>query len=65
MIDIFDEFDRIFDRAAKSKPRCYVMTRGGCPTCDKYIPGDIMPPHDASCRCESGKHKHCSCDICF
>lgn len=23
------------------------------------------PPHSASSRCESGKHNHCSCDVCF
>jgi len=25
----------------------------------------MMPPHDASTRCESGSHTHCSCDTCF
>lgn len=25
----------------------------------------FCPPHDASPRCESGKHNHCSCDVCF
>lgn len=24
-----------------------------------------LPPHDASRNCESGKHNHCSCDLCF
>jgi len=23
------------------------------------------PPHNASPRCESGGHNHCSCDMCF
>lgn len=38
----------------------------GCATCDRD-PGrrQMMPPHDASERCESGKHPHCSCDTCF
>ena len=25
----------------------------------------LMPPHDASNQCESGKRDHCSCDTCF
>jgi hypothetical protein len=38
----------------------------GCPTCDRDPEGRaLMPPHDASDRCESGKHPHCSCDTCF
>jgi hypothetical protein len=35
-----------------------------CPTCIKYK-GQMMPPHSASPKCESGGHNHCSCDICF
>jgi hypothetical protein len=35
----------------------------GCSFCDEH-PG-LMPPHDASSRCESGKHSHCTCDVCF
>jgi hypothetical protein len=38
----------------------------GCSTCDRDPEGrQIMPPHDASDRCESGRHNHCSCDTCF
>ncbi len=38
-----------------------------CLTCDRIREdGDVMfPSHDASDRCESGKHSHCSCDCCF
>lgn len=25
----------------------------------------MMPWHDASENCESGKHEHCTCDTCF
>jgi hypothetical protein len=38
----------------------------GCPTCDRDPEGKtMMPDHDASENCESGKHSHCSCDVCF
>ena len=38
----------------------------GCSTCDRDPEGKaLMPPHDASDDCESGKHEHCSCDTCF
>lgn len=36
-----------------------------CPTCLARKPGEMMPPHKASDRCESGKYNHCTCDICF
>jgi hypothetical protein len=27
--------------------------------------GQMAPRHFASPNCESGKHNHCTCDICF
>ena len=36
-----------------------------CSYCNEHKPGDMMPPHDASARCESGKRTHCTCDTCF
>lgn len=36
-----------------------------CPTCAARKPGEMMPPHFASPNCESGRHNHCSCDLCF
>ncbi|RLA59158.1 MAG: hypothetical protein DRQ89_14440 [Epsilonproteobacteria bacterium] len=36
----------------------------GCAFCDGEK-GEFFPPHDASKRCESGHHRHCSCSICF
>lgn len=41
--------------------------RKNCPDC-KLIeskPGILAPRHDPSPACESGKHPHCSCDVCF
>lgn len=35
----------------------------GCATCARD--GRHGPSHDASERCESGGHPHCSCDTCF
>lgn len=25
----------------------------------------MMPAHKASDKCQSGKHPHCTCDVCF
>ena len=36
----------------------------GCAYCERYK-GQMHPSHDASARCESGKHEHCTCDVCF
>jgi hypothetical protein len=36
----------------------------GCATCEIHGKG-VMPSHDASDRCESGKDAHCTCDLCF
>lgn len=44
----------------------------GCKSCDKateyvlihgYMP--FAPAHEASSRCRSGGHPHCTCDTCF
>lgn len=44
--------------------RRHKLPPGECSYCDG-VKGDFHPPHDASDRCESGKHNHCSCDECF
>lgn len=36
----------------------------GCTYCET-VDDKGAPPHDASPRCESGKHNHCTCDICW
>ena len=38
---------------------------GECVYCDRERNTDFHPPHDASARCQSSKHNHCSCDTCF
>lgn len=35
-----------------------------CPTCVKFK-DQLVPPHYASPKCESGRYNHCSCGICF
>lgn len=35
-----------------------------CAYCAKYS-GGMMPSHNASSMCESGKRNHCTCDRCF
>lgn len=38
----------------------------GCHDCDRRMAnGGFGPAHLASPRCESGRHEHCSCDVCF
>lgn len=38
---------------------------GYCAYCATYGKESMMPYHDASDRCESGKYPHCTCDTCF
>lgn len=40
---------------------------GDCEYCDRERASNASfhPSHDASERCQSGKHSHCSCDTCF
>ncbi len=38
---------------------------GECSYCDKYGGDPMSPRHEASERCEGGKHPHCTCDVCF
>lgn len=47
--------------------RRHKAPEGVCRGCDEERAkgNDFHPPHDASSRCESGKHNHCSCDACF
>ena len=37
----------------------------GCDYCARYAHESMVPPHDASRRCESGGYSHCSCGRCF
>jgi hypothetical protein len=37
-----------------------------CSECDRVkANGGFGPPHNASPRCQSGGHNHCTCDTCF
>jgi len=58
--------------ASASKPgtvkplRAIRVTREpGCEYCAKHRDDPMMPPHQASSRCESGKRSHCTCDTCW
>lgn len=53
-----------FDKQAARRHR---VPEGQCSYCDaeRATQNQFHPPHDASYRCESGKHNHCSCDACF
>ena len=44
--------------------RRHKLPPGECAYCDRET-GTFHPSHDASRRCKSGKHAHCSCDCCF
>jgi hypothetical protein len=68
MIDVFKEINRIFDEAAPKLPtRRHKALFGCCQYCDgeRDRRNEFHPSHDASERCQSGKRRHCSCDICF
>lgn len=52
------------DAPNETHRRC-LLPAGECAYCDAHRPNEMMPPHDASPRCESGKHSHCTCDTCF
>lgn len=53
-------------RLALAPPtRLHKAHAGDCAYCDREGANTFHPPHDASDRCESGKHAHCSCDTCF
>jgi hypothetical protein len=49
------------------KRRRHKLALGECKFCDheRAQGNDFHPSHDASLRCESGKHNHCTCDVCF
>lgn len=55
----------------ENKPRVLTVERRkyatDCAYCDmiRTTAGGHGPYHDASHRCESGKHSHCTCDSCF
>jgi hypothetical protein len=51
-------------RTVKLK-RWILLPGGECKFCDEHRGDEMMPPHDASSRCESGKRNHCTCDTCF
>lgn len=55
------------DLAYKNRRKHRAEYASECNLCDEMRrKGDTFhPSHDASKNCESGKRKHCSCDICF
>lgn len=60
------QMKKVFDEAnAKVKARRSRAPEGECAYCDAHHPSEMMPHHDASPRCESGKRNHCTCDTCF
>ena len=60
----------ILDKEPVKMPELYNPPRRirftvGCAYCKAHASDAMMPHHDASPRCESGKHNHCTCDTCF
>lgn len=57
---------RIVGDITKQPPhRRVLLPVGKCACCDANRADEMMPPHDASLRCESGHRAHCTCDTCF
>ena len=36
-----------------------------CAYCQAHKDDSMMPPHQASSNCESGRYDHCTCDTCY
>lgn len=53
--------------ALRKGSRRHKLEFGQCAYCDREREAGVSfhPSHDASERCESGKHPHCTCDTCF
>ena len=49
----------------KESPKRRLYRVNGCQYCDEHKGDTMMPWHDASDHCESGKQPHCSCDSCY
>lgn len=64
--DEFIEWQKTYTPAVEQSRRFKALV-GDCQICDaeRVRNREFHPPHDASARCESGKRRHCSCDICF
>lgn len=45
----------------KNKPK----TNPGCKYCEDHKNDSMMPPHQPSANCQSGKKPHCTCDVCY
>lgn len=54
---------RIRDVVENLPPRRHRLEPGQCVSCDRDR--EEGPSHDPSQACESGKHPHCTCDVCF
>jgi hypothetical protein len=52
-------------RRVSPATRAHWLPPGECAFCDSHHLDPMMPYHDASSRCESGKHPHCTCDTCY
>lgn len=50
-----------------NETKTYRRYHDGCPFCEreKAAGNTFFPPHNASKRCRSGGHNHCTCDTCF
>lgn len=51
----------------RSTPRRHRAIPGECVFCDheRDVGNSFHPSHDPSEFCESGRHPHCTCDVCF
>lgn len=60
-----DMAKRQHEANATQTPRRHWLEPGECKYCDDSRTDQMMPYHDASRNCESGKHHHCTCDTCY
>jgi hypothetical protein len=55
--------------ASSYEDRCRLRdieaAKAECAYCRAHAGDNMMPPHTPSIHCESGKHPHCTCDVCY
>lgn len=60
-------FEWLDEESPRTLARRHQLPEGECAYCDaeRKASNNHFPSHDASPRCESGKHSHCTCDACW
>jgi hypothetical protein len=60
-----DIWTRQAERQARVDKGLPAEPKSDCAYCRAHAGDNMMPPHTPSIHCESGKHPHCTCDVCY